>query len=163
MARINGVQRAIATKPSSFLLKLEEDLLRDLDLVLNQQEELRALKSQVNWMVQGDRNMAFYHVSTLVRRKRNQIMAIKNAVGEWIHEESDIKEFIRSGFNGIYLTSHENASREEPIILQCQTRLSDGDKESIGGKVTEEEIKAALWSLKPFKAPGPDGLHAGFF
>ena len=51
MARINGVQRAIATKPSSFLLKLEEDLLRDLDLVLNQEEELWALKSRVNWMV----------------------------------------------------------------------------------------------------------------
>ena len=27
----------------------------------------------------------------------------------------------------------------------------------------EEEIKSALWSLKTFKAPGPDGLHAGFF
>ena len=25
------------------------------------------------------------------------------------------------------------------------------------------EIKAALWSLKPFKALSPDGLHAGFF
>ena len=25
------------------------------------------------------------------------------------------------------------------------------------------EIKAALWSLKPFKALGPDGLHARFF
>lgn len=31
------------------------------------------------------------------------------------------------------------------------------------GGVTDEEIKAALWSLKPFKAPGPNGLHAGFF
>lgn len=29
--------------------------------------------------------------------------------------------------------------------------------------MTEDEIKAALWSLKAFKAPGPDGLHAGFF
>ena len=29
--------------------------------------------------------------------------------------------------------------------------------------VTEEEIKAALWSLKAFKAPSPDGLHVGFF
>ena len=28
---------------------------------------------------------------------------------------------------------------------------------------SEVEIKAALWSLKPFKAPGPDGLYAGFF
>lgn len=29
--------------------------------------------------------------------------------------------------------------------------------------VTEEEISAALWSLKAFKAPGPDGLHVGFY
>ena len=29
--------------------------------------------------------------------------------------------------------------------------------------MTDEEIKAALWSLKAYKAPGPDGLHAGFF
>ena len=101
MARINGIQKAIAFKPSSFLLKLEVDLLRDLDLVLNQEEELWALKSRVNWLVQGDRNTTFFHVSTLVRRKRNQIMAIKNSVGDWIYEESDIKEFIRSGFHGI--------------------------------------------------------------
>ena len=84
-------------------------------------------------------------------------------MGEWIHEESDIKEFIRSGFNGIYLTSHEIALREDPIILHCQVRLLDGDRDSISREVTEEDIKAALWSLKPFKAPGPDGLHAGFF
>ena len=163
LARINGIQRAIATKPSSFLLKLEDDLLRDLDLVINQEEELWALKSRVNWMVQGYRNIAFYHVSTLVRRKRNQIIAIKNPVGEWIHEESDIKEFIGSGFNGIYSTSHEIALTDDPIMLHCQIRLSDGDRESIGGEVTEEEIKAALWSLKPFKAPGLDRLHANFF
>ena len=29
--------------------------------------------------------------------------------------------------------------------------------------VSEEEISAALWSLKAFKAPGLDGLHAVFF
>lgn len=29
--------------------------------------------------------------------------------------------------------------------------------------VTEEEISTTLWSLKVFKAPRPDGLHAGFF
>lgn len=52
MARINGIQRAIATKPSRFLLNLEDELLRGLDSVLNQEEELRALKSRVNWMIQ---------------------------------------------------------------------------------------------------------------
>ena len=71
MARLNGIQRAMAVNPLAFLLNLENELLKDLDAVLNQEEELWALKSRVNWMIQGYRNMAFYHVSTLVRRKRN--------------------------------------------------------------------------------------------
>ena len=29
--------------------------------------------------------------------------------------------------------------------------------------ITHEEIKEALWSMQPYKAPGPDGLHVGFF
>ena len=37
------------------------------------------------------------------------------------------------------------------------------ERESISGSASEEEIRAAVWALKPFKAPGPDGLHAGFF
>ena len=81
MLRLNGIQRALSLRPSDFLVKLEDELLRELDLVLRQ-EELWALKSRVNWMIQGDRNMTFYHISTLVRRKRNQIMAIKNAMGD---------------------------------------------------------------------------------
>lgn len=27
----------------------------------------------------------------------------------------------------------------------------------------EEEIRVGLWALKPFKAPRPNGLHAGFY
>lgn len=44
-----------------------------------------------------------------------------------------------------------------------QAWLNEEEKESIGGQVLVEEIRTALWSLKAFKAPSPDGLHAGFF
>ena len=29
--------------------------------------------------------------------------------------------------------------------------------------MTREEVKEALWSIKAYKTPRPDGLHAGFF
>ena len=90
-------------------------------------------------------------------------MAIKDHVGEWIYEESAIKEFFRSGFNNIYTSFFTSSSRVAPDVSQWQARLSDVEKESIDGIAMEEEIKSALWSLKAFKAPGPDGLHAGFF
>lgn len=41
--------------------------------------------------------------------------------------------------------------------------MSEEEKCSISREVSEEEIRATLWSLKAFKAPEPDGLHAGFF
>ena len=131
--------------------------------MLNQEEELWALKSRVNWMIQGDRNTNFYHVSTLVRRKRNQILAIKDAMGEWVHEESAVKEIVRSRFNSIYTSSFVSSSWAAPDISQWQASLTNEERESIGGIASEEEIKAAFWSLKAFKAPRPDGLHAGFF
>ena len=66
LARINGIQRALFVRPSAFLVNLENELLKELDRVLNQEEELWAMKSRVNWMIQGDQNTNFYHVSTLV-------------------------------------------------------------------------------------------------
>ena len=42
-------------------------------------------------------------------------------------------------------------------------KLSNLDRDSLSCLMTEEEVKLALWSMKAFKAPGPDGLHAEFF
>ena len=77
MARLNGIQHVTTIGPLTFLLNIENELRRELDVIIGQEEDLWALKSRVNWMIQGDQNTAFNHVSTLVRGKRNQILAIK--------------------------------------------------------------------------------------
>ena len=33
----------------------------------------------------------------------------------------------------------------------------------MGREVVDEDVRSGLWALKPFKAPGPDGIHAGFY
>ena len=91
------------------------------------------LKSRVNWMLQEDRNKTFYHVSTLVRRKRNQILAIKNSIGEWIQEEKKIANFIRNGFGDIYTSSLAASSRAMLAISQWQDQFNEEEKKSIGG------------------------------
>ena len=45
----------------------------------------------------------------------------------------------------------------------AKAALSDEDSSSLSGMVMDVEIKDGLWALKAFKAPGPNGLHAGFF
>ena len=74
-----------------------------------------------------------------------------------------VREFIRRGFEGVYTSSHLSSSQINPLASHWQAVLSEEEKMSISGAASEKEIKFALWLLKPFKAPGPDGLHAGFF
>ena len=110
MARLDGVQRAMALQPFSSLVTLENHLLKELDVVLEQEKDLWALKSRINWMILGDRNTSFFHVSTLARRKRNLITAIKNEVGDWLIEDREVASYIREGFMKLYTTSQEAAT-----------------------------------------------------
>ncbi|KAK9986020.1 hypothetical protein SO802_030971 [Lithocarpus litseifolius] len=72
-------------------------------------------------------------------------------------------EYIRNGFADIYTTSLSYAVVSINTNSQWQPRLLEEEKQSVNREVSEEEIKSAMWSLKSFKALGPDGLHAGFF
>ena len=103
------MQRALANQLSSSLVALENHLIKELDVMLEQEKDLWALKSRINWMILGDRNTSFYHVSALARRKQNFITAIKNDAGEWLAEESEVANHIREGFIKIYTTSQEAA------------------------------------------------------
>ena len=115
-------------------------------------------------MIQGDRNTSFYHLSTLTRRKRNHIASVKDDMGEWITSEREVMKFFseRVYFLIFHLTCGGQSS---PFSTPTQWygRMSEEVKCSLSAMVTIEEIKSALWSMKPYKAPGLDVLHAGFF
>uniref|UniRef100_A0A7N2LWE8 Reverse transcriptase n=1 Tax=Quercus lobata TaxID=97700 RepID=A0A7N2LWE8_QUELO len=83
--------------------------------------------------------------------------------GEWVHDESEVKEVIRNGFAKLYSTSLCSAPRHIQSDSTWHACITDEDRDNLDAEVTDEEIRAGLWSLKAFKAPGPDGLHAGFF
>ena len=92
----------MAERPLRFLITLEKHLQAELLNVMNQEEELWSLKSRVNWMVQGDRNTSFYHVSTLIRRKRNKILNLKDSQGEWINDLTAVMEHVRNSFAKLF-------------------------------------------------------------
>ncbi|OMO66560.1 reverse transcriptase [Corchorus capsularis] len=59
-----------------------------------------------------------------------------------------------------------NVLKDEENLWAMKSRvdwLTAGSHSSLIQTPSWDEIKSALWSLKHFKAPGPDGLHAGFY
>ncbi|KAL4611139.1 hypothetical protein ACB092_08G102500, partial [Castanea dentata] len=72
LARLDGVQKAIACNPSEGLLRLEKILIEEHALIMLQEEEFWALKSRLNTATFGDRNTSYFHITTVVRRQRNK-------------------------------------------------------------------------------------------
>ncbi|XP_075655084.1 uncharacterized protein LOC142625285 [Castanea sativa] len=56
-----------------------------------------------------------------------------------------------------------SANRIPHLSVQWHGRMSEKVKCSLSTMVSIEEIKGALWSMIPYKAPRPNSLHAGFF
>ena len=81
----------------------------------------------------------------------------------WLIDGREVRDHFRRGFISLYTSSLTQAKRVLNQNSQWQVRLSDEIKSSLDDMVMLEEIKEALWSMKPYKSPGPDGLHAGFY
>ncbi|XP_030970339.1 uncharacterized protein LOC115990671 [Quercus lobata] len=163
LARINGAKKTLTNNPNEFLIQLENKLIEEYATILLQEEEFWALKSRLNVAAFGDRNTSYFHLSTIVRRHKNKIRGIKNREREWIFEEDQVRERIHRGFYDLYSTELEKSSLNSPISNSSCHYFSEEEQERIGREVLEEDIRVGLWSLKLFKAPRPNGLHAGFF
>ncbi|XP_075634949.1 uncharacterized protein LOC142607348 [Castanea sativa] len=163
LARLGGIQAALSVNPNTVLVDLERDLRAEFNEIAKLEEEFWAMKSRITWLVEGDRNTSFYHTSASVRRRRNRISCMKDSVGNWIQGEREIADYIRKGFSNLFTSGHSYAFRSAwnpPFWNHC---LNKAEAETLVRPVSNDDITAGLWSLKAFKAPDPDGLHAGFF
>ena len=106
LARLNGAQNAIATRPSAFLLSLEKELSSEYTEILNQEEEFWALKAHLNWQLQGDRNTTFFQAKMIIRRKANRIDRLKNRLRDWLDSEQQVINHIQDGFQELYKSQH---------------------------------------------------------
>nr|GMC96826.1 LINE-type retrotransposon LIb DNA [Ipomoea batatas] len=100
-ARIKGVQESVYYPTSKGLQVLENKLIAELDQVLVEEELLWFQKLRRQWVQDGDRNTAFYHKSTLIRRNRARIRMLK-INGEWNSDFNDISDHMSNFFIDIF-------------------------------------------------------------
>ena len=77
--------------------------------------------------------------------------------------ESEFASFVRQGFLNLFSSSLISIPRSVWLPLSWTNHLPLEEVNLMDREVSSEEIKEALWTLKPFKAPGLDGLPTGFF
>lgn len=79
---------ASARRELLHLQKLDKDLWRQ--------------KSWSTWLTTRDLNTRFFHLSTVIRRRRNSIDSIKSTVGQWLHGKEAVGPYIINHFQSVF-------------------------------------------------------------
>ena len=81
LARLSGIQRALCKGPNSFLSTLEVQLHDEFNSILDQEALFWHQKSRLKWLQEGDRNTKFFHLTTIIRQRKNRIEWLKDDEG----------------------------------------------------------------------------------
>ncbi|GLT63047.1 hypothetical protein SLA2020_356410 [Shorea laevis] len=162
LSRLAGIQKSASYNYSPFLWHLENELIQEFESVLKLEEDLWFMKSRTNWIVEGDRNTKFFHLSTIKHRSRNKILGLKNPAGDWIYDSSSISKLATDFFQDLFSTALDHSFMDSFQSIQLSTDESLR-LDSLSGIPFEAEILKAVHSMKPYKAPGPDGTHPLFY
>ena len=118
-------------------------------------------KSRDKWLVLGDRNSKFFHASVKTSRARKCITKLKDDDGELHWSDPAKGEVATAYFTKLFTTSCPRSY--EPVFQSLVPKVTVSMNETLTSPISTEEVKEAMFSIKPESAPGPDGMSALFF
>jgi hypothetical protein len=141
------------------LKSLECDLINQYEDIRNKEALLWKQKSREKWVQDGDRNTKFFHLTTMVRRRRNKIDGLFDIHGNWCENHEVMKTVAKDFFQDLFAAKERPDSRFIiPFLfpdVDCSVALNLA--------VAPQEIKKALFSIGSLKAPGFDGFPSLFY
>ncbi|XP_021826059.1 uncharacterized protein LOC110766949 [Prunus avium] len=161
LARLAGIQRKLCLRHNPHLCDLEDELTNNYNLLLEQEELFWLHKSRNTWLKEGDKNSRFFHLSTIIRRRRNKLEGLNNDAGAWTTDKTGMKQIVIDYFQGIFCTS--DPIGDYSLLPHLFPQLEEADLAGLNCAVSNEEIKESLFNIGGLKTPGPDGFPAIFY
>ncbi|XP_056683470.1 uncharacterized protein [Spinacia oleracea] len=142
LARINGIQIALAKNYSTFLVNLEASLIKDLTDIFNKERQIWAQKTGINWRKFGDYSTKYFHVLAKIKKSRGKVLTLKNDHGDWVTDPDTLKNMAANFYSNMFRTTHDCSNFG--AVLPTSKVLSIEDISDLGRPVTKEEIKFNL-------------------
>uniref|UniRef100_A0A803QG19 Reverse transcriptase domain-containing protein n=1 Tax=Cannabis sativa TaxID=3483 RepID=A0A803QG19_CANSA len=138
----------------------EAEVQLDILSLEQKMERIWKQKSRELWVSQGDCNSKFFHTSTMIQRRRNNIQAIKDG-SRWIFERKEMSDYFIRNFSALFESQHPCIEDDFDTLFEGQ--VTEEDNVDLCRVSTCEEIKRVVWKLNPLKALGPDGFFGIFY
>ena len=118
------------------------ELRKDINLMLDDEEVWWQQRSRVQWLGEGDRNTKYFHHRDSERRRKNAILGLWNDVGLWCDSKEDVVRTVLSYFEGVYSSS--NPSQLEEVTSLIPTKVSEDMNHGLIKEFSTEEVRTAL-------------------
>lgn len=166
--KVNAEERILTLRAQSVSsgLSTPEDrarLKRELNKAYIDNEKYWKLKSRNTWLTVGDKNTRFFHQSTQTKRLKNKILSIQDNEDTVKRGDAEIAEVADQYFQDLFHPSETVPSDLDTVFEGFQPRVTEDINNELPKAVTMEEIKEAVFSIGPHKAPGPDGFSGIFY
>lgn len=166
--REENLQREIKILEEKEILDLEKiDKLKD-ELEKLRKEKLNGImiRARVRWAEEGEKPTKYF-CSLESRNYINKIIpCVCKEDGTIINKQDEILQEVKSFYSNLfsYQEMNQDINIEEILNnLNNHPKLSEEEKASLEGDVSEEEIAFILSKMKNNKSPGTDGFSAEFF
>jgi competence protein ComGF len=109
----------------------------------------------------GCKNTKFFHLKATNRRRKNRIEAINDEHGMKHYDNDKIEEIFLAHFNKLFTNQTTQNILETTEVVKG--KITEEMFLTLSEVFTELEVVQAIKDMKPFAAPGPDGLPAYFY
>ena len=142
----------------------EIELEMTLQKILRQEAEAWRLRSRILWLQGGDQNTKFFQNQCRDRQRWNTMSELKAEDGTLIQGQAAISAEVRTFFNHLYNYEEQVSQRlMEEMVSDIPSLISPEVRLRLESPILKSEVKTAIWSLHPDKAPCPDDFPIHFY
>ncbi|XP_062116553.1 uncharacterized protein LOC133830553 [Humulus lupulus] len=160
IARCKAILKWTQGRRDNYSIQCYKEAQTHLFEALAQQEIFWRQRSKQLWLQAGDLNTKYFHASANKRRRRNQVVALKDENGVLRNWDNGLGAIMVDYFQNLFSAS----STEWHYVMDCiSASISEEANMDLVRPIEPDEVKQALFQMHPDKSPGPDGFSSGFY
>ncbi|XP_074299433.1 uncharacterized protein LOC141630528 [Silene latifolia] len=162
-ALLEKLQKDLVDHPGDLELMQQEMVvatgLRDL---MTARDSFLIQKAKIQWSLEGDLNIAYFHNSIKKRMLQNKVMSFEDKESMVCTEGSQIQQAVLDYYLEL-LVSQKSTIPVNYMVVRMGECCTLAHWEMLDSAVTTEEVKMHLFSIPKDKSPGPDGFTSQFY
>jgi hypothetical protein len=137
-------------------------ILNDLKSFWIMEETKAKQRSREKFILEGDRNTAYFHAVANQRRRKKMIQVLDGSDGP-VTETKDMLGIAMDYYKDLFGFEDRPDIRLKHDFFSADERVKVDENEMLSRSFSEEEIREAVFSSYADGAPGPDGLSFMFY